>query len=190
MKRLFFICYAVFFFLLASGPGLSWAGGIYYYKGQDGVYHFTNRPDSSRYRLFAFFKNYPEADRGEIMRLVRGSCRKHGVDSRLIQAVIQVESNFEPKAVSHKGAQGLMQIMPETQKDLGVQRPFDLNENIEAGVRYLKMQINRFGDHALALAAYNAGPEQVARYQGIPPFSETQAYVRKVLAIYKGLKGG
>ncbi|MDY7000842.1 MAG: lytic transglycosylase domain-containing protein [Thermodesulfobacteriota bacterium] len=124
------------------------------------------------------------------MRLVRGSCRKHGVDSRLIQAVIQVESNFEPKAVSRKGAQGLMQIMPETQKDLGVKRPFDLHENIEAGVRYLKTQINRFGDHALALAAYNAGPEQVERHQGIPPFSETQAYVRKVLAIYRDLRGG
>jgi len=189
MKR-FFICPTVLVFLLFTGTGASFAGGIYYYKGEDGVYHFTNTPSSSRYRLFAFFKNYPEADRGEIMRLVRGSCLKHGVDSRLIQAVIQVESNFEPQAVSHKGAQGLMQIMPETQKDLGVQRPFDLRENIEAGVRYLKMQINRFGSPALALAAYNAGPEQVERYQGIPPFSETQAYVRKVLAVYKGLTDG
>lgn len=166
------------------------AGKLYYYVDEEGGFHFTNRPSSTAYSVFAVFRNFPDKSRDEIMRVVKRMSRRHGVDSNLVAAVIEVESNFEPDAVSHKGAQGLMQIMPATGKDLGLKKPFDMEDNIEAGVKYLKEQLRRFGDNALALAAYNAGPKQVERYDGVPPFPETRQYVQKVLSIYKRLKGG
>lgn len=171
-------------------PAYARAGKLYYYVDEEGGFHFSNRRTSTSYSVFAVFKNFPGKSRDEIMHVVRQMSRRHGMDSSLVAAVIEVESNFEPDAVSHKGAQGLMQIMPSTGKDLGLDKPFDMEDNIEAGVKYLKEQINRFGDTKLALAAYNAGPKQVERYGGIPPFPETQNYVRKVLSIYKRLKGG
>lgn len=166
------------------------AGSIYFYKDDDGVLHFTNTPETTSYSVFAVFRNFPDADRKDVLRVIRTVSGRHGMDHHLIQAVVQVESNYDPKAVSSKGAQGAMQIMPGTGRDLGVNRPFDLEENIDAGVRYLKMQWQRFGDVRLALAAYNAGPAQVERYGGVPPFRETQDYVRKVLSLYRKLKGG
>ncbi|NJB66905.1 soluble lytic murein transglycosylase-like protein [Desulfobaculum xiamenense] len=165
------------------------AGKMYYFVDEEGRFHFTNRPSSTAYSVFAVFRNFPDKSRDDIMRVVRRMSRRHGVDPSLVAAVIEVESNFEPDAISHKGAQGLMQIMPHTGRDLGLDKPFDMEDNIEAGVKYLKMQIDRFGDKALALAAYNAGPKQVERYGGIPPFPETRQYVRKVLTIYNRLKG-
>ena len=161
---------------------------IYYYRDSRGVFHFTNKPKTTRYRLFAIFRHHPEIGDDEVRSLARKYATKYGLDHRLIYAVIQVESNFDKEAVSHAGAEGLMQIMPETQKDLGVRNSFDPEENIEAGVRYLREQINRFGSLELALAAYNAGPAQVERYKGIPPFDETRRYVGKVLALYKKMR--
>ena len=105
---------------------------------------------------------------------------------RLIMAVIEVESGYESQAISSAGAEGLMQIMPETQKELGVEKPFDPEENIEAGVRYLRRMLDRFRSVELALAAYNAGPSHVEKYGGIPPFDETRRYVAKVMARLKG----
>lgn len=163
---------------------------MYYYKDEEGRLRYTNRPSSTSYSVFAIFRNFPKEDKRRILQVIRTRSGMYGLDYRLVQAVVQVESNYEPGAVSHKGARGLMQLMPQTGRELGVTKPFDLEQNIDAGIRYLKMQIDRFGSPALALAAYNAGPAQVERYGGVPPFSETQHYVRKVLSIYKKLQGG
>ncbi|BBD07808.1 lytic transglycosylase catalytic [Desulfovibrio ferrophilus] len=170
-------------------PGRCWAE-MFFYEDDQGRMHYTNQPRMTTYRVFAIFKNFPNADRDVILRVVRQKADKYGLDNRLIQALIQVESNFKPGAVSHKGAQGLMQIMPGTGKELGLDQPHDIEANIEAGVKYFRMQLDRFGSHDLALAAYNAGPAQVERYGGVPPFKETQDYVKKVLSIYHKLQGG
>jgi soluble lytic murein transglycosylase-like protein len=111
------------------------------------------------------------------------AARRHRIDAGLVEAVIAVESGFQSRAVSPKGAMGLMQLMPSTAAELGVADPFDPKQNIEGGVRHLRDLLSRYrGDRRLALAAYNAGIAAVERHRGIPPYSETRAYVRKVLA--------
>jgi soluble lytic murein transglycosylase-like protein len=118
--------------------------------------------------------------------LIETVASKHGVDPALVHAVVEAESNYYPLARSPVGARGLMQVMPATAKDLGVRSTrllFDPQENLEAGVKYLKWLLERFnGDLPSALAAYNAGPGNVQKYDGIPPFRETEDYVRKVLS--------
>lgn len=117
--------------------------------------------------------------------LIQDAARRHGVDEDLVRAVIKVESNFNPDAVSYAGAKGLMQLMDATAADLGVSNSFDVAQNIEGGVSYLAQQLRRFnGDTRLALAAYNAGPGSVQRYQGVPPFEETQRYIQRVFTYY------
>src|SRR3989441_2022473 len=118
---------------------------------------------------------------------IRGAADRYGVPARLVSAIIRVESSFNPRAVSSKGARGLMQLMPETASVLGVRNTFDPYENIDGGVRHLRGLIDRFGNNlALALAAYNAGEAAVTAYRGIPPYPETRDYVTRILRIFDG----
>jgi soluble lytic murein transglycosylase-like protein len=113
--------------------------------------------------------------------LIEEAAQAHGLDADLIHAVIQTESEFNPLAESPAGAQGLMQLMPVLQEELGVTDPFDPRQNIMAGSQHLRRLLDRHkGDVALALASYNAGPTNVARYRGVPPFKETRNYVKKI----------
>ncbi|MBI1737840.1 MAG: lytic transglycosylase domain-containing protein [Acidobacteria bacterium] len=122
-------------------------------------------------------------------QLIHAAAQKHGVDEELISSVITAESAFNPRAVSRKQARGLMQLMPATAARLDVADAFDPAQNVDAGTRYLKLLLEKYGqDLTLALAAYNAGPDRVAQYGGVPPFSETRAYVRRVLAEYSQRK--
>ena len=117
----------------------------------------------------------------EVIRLIQESSERHALPSALVEAVAWQESRFNHAAVSRKGARGVMQLLPTTASDLGVD-PSDLQGNIDGGAAYLAQQLKRFGDVRLALAAYNAGPGAVQRYGGVPPYAETQSYVRAILA--------
>lgn len=121
----------------------------------------------------------------EIQRMIKRSADKYGVDPRLVDAVAQAESNYRPNVVSGAGAVGVMQLMPGTASELGVKNMYDPNENIDGGTKYIKKLLTAFnGDVTKAVAAYNAGPQAVKNYGGVPPYAETQNYVRKVMDIY------
>jgi soluble lytic murein transglycosylase-like protein len=115
--------------------------------------------------------------------LISAAAQTHGVDPILVQALIQVESNYQPRARSHKGAMGLMQLMPATAREYRVRNAYDPKANVDAGVRKLKSLIDKYGVFDLALAAYNAGEGAVERFKGIPPYRETQNYVSRILSI-------
>lgn len=173
---------------------------IYTYLDAQGQRHYTDVPDNNRYRLLVLSSRDRTAsgDRYDYQLLARAtqydSIIEHAavssaLEPNLLRAVIVVESGFNSHAVSKRGAAGLMQLMPATASRYGVSNPFDARQNVHAGAQYLKFLIDRFGhDVSLALAAYNAGEEAVERNGGqIPPFSETMAYVPRVLKIYKML---
>ncbi len=123
----------------------------------------------------------------QVAKIIQKNAKQHGVDPKLVQAMIRQESGFNPTAISPKGAMGLMQLMPETAASMGVEDPFDVEQNIKGGIRFLKICLNRFDQNLpLALAAYNAGPGRVVEHQGMPPFKETHTYVKKIVLDYCG----
>ncbi len=133
----------------------------------------------------------PSSASAETLRpMIAQIATEEGVDPSLLEALVSVESNFNSRAVSHAGAKGLTQLMPGTAKALGVTDPFDPVQSLRGGAKYLRQMISQFGDVPTALAAYNAGPGNVRRYNGIPPFTETQNYVRKVQERHGLLAGG
>ena len=156
---------------------------------------FTQKPDADFQKILETSvkntKNPNSVSRGEIDNLITKYADKNGLDEDFVKAVINQESGFNPNATSHCGAMGLMQLMPATAQGLGVTNAYDAEQNIEGGTKYLKGLMDRFGnDKSLALAAYNAGPNAVKKYNGIPPYAETQNYVKKVLSNYDNMKGG
>ncbi len=188
----------VFFFALLAGSGQA-SADIYTYTDAGGVRHFSNVPSDPRFELFLRSETAPtrEAVRPSSWRtkaprfdaLVDRAARQHRVDAALIRAVIAVESAFDPRAVSPRGARGLMQLADGTARRFGVVDPFNPEQNVHAGTRYLRGLLSRYNDVGLALAAYNAGEAAVERYgRRIPPFAETQAYVPAVLRIYRELQ--
>jgi hypothetical protein len=156
---------------------------------EEGVTHFTNAPTDPRFKQVGGLSGtaqgwfrLPEVVRTRYGQEIREIAARHGVDADLVEAVIRVESAFNPRAVSNKGAQGLMQLMPRTASALGVRNVFDPYQNIEGGVRHLRYLLDRYpGNVPLALAAYNAGEKAVDQYRGIPPYGETTQYVQKIL---------
>lgn len=149
---------------------------IYRYVDADGRIHYTNVPTSSNYRFYR-----DEGRRYSISGLIAHNARQFRLDAALIKAVIKVESDFNADTVSSKGAQGLMQLMPETAREIGVSNPFDPTQGIYGGSFYLRKMLDSFDSNLEhALAAYNAGPGVVRRYGGIPPYRETQNYVKRV----------
>jgi soluble lytic murein transglycosylase-like protein len=129
----------------------------------------------------------PAPDRSDLRRMVVRVSEERGLDPRLVDALVRVESDYDPQAVSRRGAMGLMQLMPETARRLSVEDPFDPEDNVRGGTRELSRLVERYaGNLQLALAAYNAGEGAVAQYKGVPPYSETRSYVARILSLYTG----
>jgi soluble lytic murein transglycosylase len=169
------------------------AASLYRYVDERGVVHFTDTPSDPRYKEVSLKKPMGapivrKPPRG-LDGVISQTARLHGLPPALVKAVIRAESNFDPGARSDKGAIGLMQLMPQTAEAMGVEDPWHAEENVRGGTAYLRSMVNRYGDVRLALAAYNAGPQAVDRYGGVPPYRETQEYVQRVLAYYRRYDG-
>ncbi len=194
-------------FLFTASPGAE----MYKYVNRDGAICYTNvptygqstpvtLPPLNQANFNKYFPTYhyqyrpsgtlpPMANMQQYEAHINLTSKYYGLDSNLVKAVIRAESGCNPQAVSPKGACGLMQLMPGTSRDMGVTNPFDPWQNIEGGARYLRLMMDRFSNNLhLALAAYNAGPEAVVKHGGIPPYDETQIYVKRVIDIYNRSK--
>jgi soluble lytic murein transglycosylase-like protein len=168
---------------------------VYEYEDETGSIHFTNVPTDPQYKMIVPPKTSRSSREKNLQRkyqpedfekIIENHSIRYGMDPKLVDAVIRVESSYNPRAISMKGAQGLMQLMPETARELGVNDPFDPSQNIEGGVRYLRYLLDFFKwDLDLALAAYNAGINRVSHYKKIPPIKETQSYVKSVKRTYR-----
>lgn len=174
--------------LAVSAP--SRADAIYSYTDAKGVTHFTNRPLGDKRFQRVRFRNerriwHPAPVASRYDTLIDETARDYRLPPALVKAVIAAESAFDPEAVSRKGAQGLMQLMPQTAAELGVEDPLEPASNVRGGAGYLRSMIDRYGDLSRALAAYNAGPTAVDRHGGIPPYPETRDYVDRVLTYYR-----
>jgi soluble lytic murein transglycosylase len=185
---------------LATSTPAAAGGKLYRYVDEDGVAHFTSTPTRRGFKKIELARtgiSYAPSRRSSWARgqrswddaIIKVSLR-HGVPAAMVKAVVAAESAFNPRAVSKKGAQGLMQIMPETARELGLDQPFLGEENLDAGTRYLRELHDRYeGDWVTALAAYNAGPTAVDRHGGVPPYRETRQYVERVLSYYRRFHG-
>jgi soluble lytic murein transglycosylase len=186
--NILFLTLVVFFM-----AGIPVQADIYRYIDENGVMHFTNVPTSSIKKFRVFLREKSSAiqwySSEKYDELISHASERYGVSFPLLKAIIKAESDFDPYAVSKKGATGLMQIMPENFEPLGIMDPFDPWQNINAGARYFKQMFDRFkGKLTLSLAAYNAGPTAVDRYKTIPPYEETEEYVRRVMKYYYNYK--
>jgi hypothetical protein len=187
MRRfLFSSALSAVLFLAGSPAPLRGESQVYHFTDEDGVSHFTNMPSDPRFKALPGEQRPPRSAGDSKSRpyektIVKVAAR-HGVDPDLLRAVIKCESNFNHLAISRAGAQGLMQLMPDTARLVDVDNPFDAGENIEGGAKYLKYLLGSFDDIRLVLAAYNAGEGAVRRAGGIPPYRETQNYVSAVLS--------
>ena len=183
--------------VILSFISLSYAD-VYQYTSEEGVICYTDLPFGKKADLVMKNKSDSSPAKQKYVRtaykdteyyhgIVHKKASKYNVDPSLVKAVIKTESNWNERAVSRKGAIGLMQLMPSTANDMDVRNPFNPEENIEGGVKYLRYLLERFnGDLTLALAAYNAGPKWVDKFGVVPPITETKQYVKKVLSLYNG----
>jgi len=175
-------------------PPAQAGGQIFSFVDERGVTHFSNIPNDKRYFPVSTRREVPPRrsvapQYGGYDGLIRLTAQGHGVPPALVKAVIAAESLFDSSAVSSKGAQGLMQLMPKTAAELGIADPLVAEQNVRGGVRYLREMLDRYGDMGRALAAYNAGPTAVDRYRGIPPYPETRDYVKRVMTYYRDYDG-
>ena len=174
--------------ILAAQTSL--AEPLYRFVDENSVIQFSDAPTDARFtKVSTLDDRTRKIEKGNpFLKEIYAASVAYGVNHALIMAVIKEESGFSAGATSVKGAMGLMQLMPETAGELGVLRPLRAHENLDGGVRHLKILLDRYGDVRRALAAYNAGASAVDRYSGIPPYPETEAYVKRVLNYYRGYR--
>ncbi|MHB8534689.1 MAG: lytic transglycosylase domain-containing protein [Sulfuricaulis sp.] len=191
-------------YLLACAAAAQAQADIYAFADSQGIIHFTNMPSDPRYRSMTRLhyrasghRRVPSSpayrhDPGRFRPLVEQAAREHGIDSALLRAVIATESDYDPRAISPRGAVGLMQLMPDTARRYGVRDIYDPAENIQGGAKYLRALMTRFHDDlTLTLAAYNAGEDAIVQYGNrVPPYRETLLYVPRVMHLYRQYRRG
>ncbi len=177
----------IFAVVVALFPMGNAAADVYRFRDENGVWHFSNTRSDVRYRLYLktsrlggvqYLKKYDA--------IIRRAAEQFDIEVNLIKAIIKAESSFDPDAISESGAQGLMQLMPDTAEEMRVGNPFDPEENILGGTRYLSLLLKRFEqDKRLAIAAYNVGPTAVTKHNDVPPIPQTRRFVERVIKFYR-----